>query len=95
MSKTRNKRVYIRLTQDEKSRIEAIAEKYGVSISEFVRKVILQPNAIFLEESDRLELRELLTEARTLNRTLNLYHEKRQEHTPFLARVRKFVKQTQ
>lgn len=95
MTEKRDKRIYIRLTQDEKSRLETKAKKYGVSISELIRKLILQPNAIFLEAEDRNELKELLAEARAINRTLNLYHEKQQEYTPFLARVRKFAKRTQ
>jgi uncharacterized protein (DUF1778 family) len=95
MSEKRDKRVYIRLTQDEKSRLEALAQKYGHSISELVRKKLLRPNAIFLNEEDRKERIELLAQSREITKTLNLYHEKQQEFMPFRARLRTHIKRTQ
>src|SRR5690554_8225401 len=81
MSNKKKERVYIRLTTEEKISLIANAERYGTSISDLVRKKLLQPSAIFLEEKERVELKELLKEARDINRTLNLYHEKRQERS--------------
>jgi hypothetical protein len=95
MSEKRDKRVYIRLTQDEKSRLEAKAEKYGVSISQLIRKLTLQPNAILLNEEGRNERIEILALAREISQKLNLYPEKQKEYVPFRARLRTYIKQTQ
>src|SRR5690554_7066762 len=57
MSNKKKERVYIRLTTDEKLSLIANAERYGTSISDLVRKKLLQPSAIFLDEKERVELK--------------------------------------
>ncbi len=85
-------RLYIRLTEKEKETLKGLSERSGKSISEIVRIRTLSKKKGLMEKEDRQELKALLKEARQINRTLNLYHEERQENTPFLARVRKFAK---
>lgn len=92
MSQSRKTKIQIRLTFEEKQRLEQSAKKYNKSISELIREKVLNPKAKFVGEEFRRELDLLLKEARAINRTLNLYHEERQKHAPFLAKVRKFAK---
>lgn len=92
MSQSRKTKIQIRLTYEEKAKLEILAKRYKKTISELIREKVLNPQAKFVGDEFRRELDLLLKEARSINRTLNLYHEERQKHTPFLAKVRKFAK---
>jgi len=86
-----NHSIIFRLTQEEKEKLKANAKKCGLSVSKFIRKQSIETSPNFLSQEDRNELQELKKIAIEINRTLNLYHEKRLEHSPFFKRVRKFV----
>ena len=92
MSQSRKTKIQIRLTYDEKQRLEQLSKKYNKTSSELIREKVLNPQAKFVGNEFRKELDLLLKEARSINRTLNLYHEERQKNAPFLAKVRKFAK---
>lgn len=49
MEQTRNKSIYVRVTQKEKIKINAKANKCGLSLSEYIRQVCLgyEPKEIF------------------------------------------------
>lgn len=49
MEQTRNKSIYVRVTQKEKIKINAMANKCGLSLSEYIRQVCLgyEPKEIF------------------------------------------------
>ena len=49
MEQTRNKSIYVRVTQREKEKISAKANKCGLSLSDYIRQVCLgyEPKEIF------------------------------------------------
>ena len=49
MEETRNKSIYVRVTQKEKVKITANANKCGLSLSEYIRQVCLgyEPKEIY------------------------------------------------
>ncbi len=49
MEQTRNKSIYVRVTLKEKNKINAKANKCGLSLSEYIRQVCLgyEPKEIF------------------------------------------------
>ena len=86
-----NQSIIFRLTEEEKEKLKENAKKCGLSVSKFIRKQSIETSPNFLSLEDRNELQELKKIALEINRTLNLYHEKRIEHSPFFKRVRKFI----
>lgn len=83
--------IIFRVTETEKLKIKRNAQKCGLNISNFIRKKTLESSPIFLSESDRKEILELKKVGLEMNRTLNLYHEKRTEHSPFFKKLRKVI----
>lgn len=80
-----------KLSPEEKIRLKKNAEKCGLGVSKFIRKSTIENDPTFLSDDDRKELAELKALALEIKRTLNLYHEKRTEASPFLKKLRSFV----
>lgn len=80
-----------KISPEEKIKLQENAKKCGLGISKYIRKCTLENNPKFLSENDRKELDELKRHALEIKRTLNLYHEKRTETSPFLQKIRGFV----
>ena len=84
--------INIKVTIEEKEKLKLKAENCGISQSDFIRKMALESNPVFLSQEIRDEVSELKKHALEIKRTLNLYHEKRKEYAPFLQGVRSIIK---
>lgn len=80
-----------KLSPEEKLKLKENAKKCGLGISKYIRKCTIENEPKFLSDEDRKELAELKNQALEIKRTLNLYHEKRAETSPFLQKLRGFV----
>lgn len=69
-------RLHIRVSKTQKEELESRAEKAGLSVSDYVRKVSINRNQKFLTEQDRALFNELRIELRNTanlrNRNENL-----------------------
>lgn len=83
--------IHVRITSIEKQKIKQHASNTGLKLSQFIRKTLLEKEPVFLSEENRKEIYELKKIGLEMNRTLNLYHEKRTEHSPFFMKLRKVI----
>ena len=81
-----------RVTKEEKEIIKRMADETGLNLSNYIRRILLDKRPSFLSKEERDELFVLRDKAIEITRTLNLYHEQRKEHTPFLHGVKKYLK---
>lgn len=92
MDTKKTHRIYFRATEEDKVKLQNRAECFGISLSRFIMKMCLEKDPIFLSDEGRKEIRELRMETNKIIRTLNLYHEKKNENSHFLSRVRNVFK---
>lgn len=90
-NKKYTEQINIRLTNNQLKSLNSKAEKCGLSNSNYLRKILFEKEPKFLSVEDRKEIDELKKIGLEMNRTLNLYHEKRTEHSPFFMKLRNVV----
>ena len=69
--------INIRLTLEEKNKLQQLAINSGHKLSRYLRKITLEKDPVFMPEQDRKMLQELLRAAFEIKRALNKYHEAR------------------
>ena len=72
----------IRLSPEEKKKLQDLAANTGNKLSRYLRKITLEKDPVFMCEQDRKMLQELHRAAFEIKRALNKYHEAR---TPDLS----------
>jgi len=92
MKEKKTCRIYIRVTEDQKKKLQSRADVFNLSLTKFITKTCLEKDPVFLNNEGQKELKQLRLEANQIIRTLNLYHEKKSEHAGYLSRVRNFFK---
>lgn len=69
--------INIRLTLEEKNKLQQLAINSGLKLSRYLRRITLEKDPVFMPEQDRKMLQELLQAAFEIKRALNKYHEAR------------------
>lgn len=75
--KQKTLQINFRLSQEEKDLLLRRASNSGMKLSRYIRRVTIEKDPVFMPESDREILRELLRAAFEIKRSLNRYHEAR------------------
>lgn len=75
--KQRTIQINFRLSLEEKELLYKRAVNSGMKLSKYLRRVAIEKDPVFIPESDREILRELLRAAFEIKRALNKYHEAR------------------
>ena len=88
----KKERIYIRLTEEEKSLLTKRAYSTGDTISEFVRKVALKNEVKFLSKEDKHLINELKKELRTATNIRNQKSSERKIIDPIRQKVKDFLK---
>lgn len=94
MKENKTCRIYIRVTLEQKNKLQERATYFNLSITKFILKMCLEKDPILLNNEGQKELKDLRLESNQIIRSLNLYHEKRAEHSGYLSKVRNFFKRT-
>lgn len=76
-NKPKMEQINFRLSQEEKDLLKKRASNSGMKLSRYIRRVAIEKDPVFIPESDREILRELLRAAFEIKRSLNKYHEAR------------------
>lgn len=92
MKEKKTERVYVRLSEQDKNVLEKRAEKFGVSMSDYIKKMALESDPFLIAEENIFEVRELRKEGNEIKRTLNLHHDQKMKYKPFLERMNRLFK---
>ena len=92
MKEKKTERVYVRLSEQDKNLLEKRAQKFGISMTDYIKKMALQNDPFLIANENLHELRELRKVGNEIKRTLNLHHDQKMKYKPFVERFNRFFK---
>jgi len=85
-------RLHIRVSKTQKQELESRAEKAGLSVSDYVRKVSINSNQKFLTDQDRVLFNELRIELRNAANIRNRNENMRAALDPIRGKLKTLIR---